>query len=147
MDIVFHATRITELAYLVAYLYLKPEVVDNLEQTLAEIALFRTAPLEKGTLYLFNQDRDHNRLFLLGRGKSKEIVIQALQGYSRIFGRKKGFIFFDLSQYENSQIRYSQILKALNLKQIAHFLMLQGIKKELKKISHDLKAFRNTITG
>lgn len=77
----------------------------------------------------------NKEIFFLSSGKKKRIVLQALEGYIKIFKLNKSYQLLDISRYENRYIKLAFIMEKLRLKSISRLLYKYGCKLIYKSLS------------
>ncbi len=84
-----------------------------------------------GTLFYFGTDEDNNRVYILGMGKAKDIILNAFNSMIKYEGlSEEEVIFIDTLQYVNYYVRIGGFLsRGLGIIYPGRFLTVYGLKK------------------
>ncbi len=155
--IIFHCAKLNVFCYLAVLLFLNmfgdfnhtAEKIGagkiKLAETLLKTTLneYKKLNYSSGKLIKVGNVFNHS-VFILERGKHKEIVLKALRGYNKIFfDNKKNVFCYNLSKHINNYFYWGELLYHRGLHSLSEKLFLKGINKDRQYIETELKAFLN----
>jgi len=146
MRIVFHSREIDLFAQITARMYLQycnNKTFNNLSNNINGNNQYNFQ--SSGKLYHVGTDKFNNQVYLMGRGREKRVVCQALMGFSRIFSLKEGIFFYDLSPYDNRWLYLASLFCRLDRKRLTGYFTRLGVRPNYNRILSDLERFYNKI--
>lgn len=130
--IIFLCTGYSPLPFFLFYLFLAKGKSFN-EIFSAAIMDYRKYKEEKKVLLRVYPERPE-KLFILIGGRKKRVVLQALDGYLKMFGINHNYQLLDISRYEKSCCKLASLMERVGLKSLPINLYKYSCRQIYRKI-------------
>ncbi|MFW6305975.1 MAG: DUF3189 family protein [Bacillota bacterium] len=97
----------------------------------------------RGSLIKLGKNRNNEDIYILARGKNKEIIEKAIRGYFEILDINTSLLLFDLSSYNNYYFKIAILIEKVGLKTYSKRLNKKGSEKIFLKLTEDINSLKN----
>lgn len=143
MVIIFHINKLNLLIFFCLQIYLNINNNNFNEHFHRAKKSFQNNNIKnksQGFLINYGHDNDDNQLYLLERGKGKNVVENSIRAYWQLFSTEKSNLcIFDLSPYNNILFEIGFILHYKEYKFLSSIICKKACFKIYKKLKKDLK--------